>query len=187
MTTSIPTDSLEVKQIKKGVESRFGLIPSSPADFAELSLHIKLAIGKDISADTLSRIWGYKKGYLLVRHSTLQILETYSHVGTDSDFIYNIAIKADEMPIGGKVRIAWLPDRMALLEYKGNYRWDIKEITNSKLHVGDSFFCRVIAQGQPLIVDNLSSGQQSLAGYTIGGRNGLTIVQKETVYHKEKL
>ena len=180
MTTSIPSDSLEIQQIKKSVENRLGITPDSPADFAELSLRIKISTGKEISPDTLSRIWGYKKGYSSVRHSTIRILENYSRAGSESDFIYHMAIKAENMPIGGRVRIAWLPDRIALLEYRGSYRWEIKEIVNSKLHVGDSFSCRVIAQGQPLIVDNLHSGQQTIAGYTIGGKNGLTIVQEES-------
>ena len=178
MKTSLPINSVEITQLRKNVESRLGFTPDSPADFAELSLRIKLAIEKEISADTLSRIWGYKKGYSSVRGSTIKILNEYSHAGLESDFVYNVAVKADEMAAGGKVRIAWLPDRVALLEYQGNYRWEIKEIANSKLHVGDSFSCRVIAQGQPLIVDNLHSDGQHFAGYTIGGRNGLTIVNR---------
>ena len=177
MITSLAIDSIEVLQVKKSVESRFGSIPDSPADFLELSLHIKIAIGKEISADTLSRVWGYKKGYSSVRRSTVEILEEYAHAGIESDFLYDMVVKTDEMPIGGQVRIAWLPNRIALLEYKGDYRWEVKEITNSKLHVGDSFSCRVIVKGQPLIVDNLLCGEQHYAGYTIGGRNGLTIVQ----------
>ena len=177
MTTSLPVDSIEVLQVKKSVESRLGMTPDSPADFAELSLRIKLATGEDISADTLSRVWGYKKGYSSVRGTTVRILEAYGKAGSESDFIYGIAVKADELQPGNIVRIAWLPDRVALLEYMGDYRWEVMEIANSKLHVGDSFSCRVIAQGQPLIVDNLQSGDQHIAGYTIGGRNGLTIVQ----------
>ena len=180
MKNPITSDSIEVLQVRKSVESKFGSVPDSPADFAELSLRIKLTIGREISADTLSRIWGYKKGYSSVRRSTVRILEEYGQAGSESDFLYEVAVKADEMPIGGRVRIAWLPDRIALLEYRGDYRWEIKEIANSKLHAGDSFSCRVIAKGRPLIVDNLQSGGQLIAGYTIGGRNGLTLVKKET-------
>lgn len=179
MITSSATDSIEVQQAKKNIEGLLGFVPNSPADFAELSLRIKLSIGKEISADTLSRIWGYKKGYSRVRHSTLRVLEEFGKARTESDFMYNISIRADEMPVGGRVRIAWLPDRAAILEYRGDYRWDVKEIVNSKLQVGDSFSCRVIAQGQPLIVDNLRSGEKHIAGYSIGGKNGLIRVSKD--------
>ena len=75
------------------------------------------------------------------------------------------------------MRIAWLPDRKAVLEYIGNNRWRVDEIINSKLHVGDTFSARVIAQGQPLIVDNLQTADQHYDGYTIGGKNGLTLVE----------
>lgn len=178
MVTSYPIDGIEVLQIKQAVENRLGSKPNSPSDFAELSLHIKLATGKELSPDTLSRIWGYKKGYSSVRQSTVKILDTFGRGDSESDFLYSVAVKAEEMPVGGQVRIAWLPDRIALLEYEGNYRWSVKEIINSKLHAGDSFSCRAIAQGQPLIVDNLQSGNQCFAGYTLGGRNGLTVVQR---------
>jgi hypothetical protein len=180
MMTSLPTDSIQLLQIRKSVESRLGSVPDSPADFAELSLHVKMATGKEISADTLSRIWGYKKGYHTVRRSVVEILEEYGRADSESDFLYDVVVKADETPVGGRVRIAWLPDRVCVLEYKGGYRWEIKEISNSKLHAGDSFSCRVLAQGQALIVDNLQSGGQHIVGYTIGGRNGLTVVRRES-------
>ena len=63
MVTSFLADSIEVLQVKQAAEARFGSKPNSPSDFAELSLHIKMATNKDISSDTLNRLWGYKKGY----------------------------------------------------------------------------------------------------------------------------
>ncbi len=36
----------------------------------------------------------------------------------------------------------------------------VAKVINSKLQQGDTFSCRVIAQGQALIVDNLKSGGQ---------------------------
>lgn len=36
----------------------------------------------------------------------------------------------------------------------------------------------VIAQGQPLIVDHLHTGDSEYDGYVIGGKNGLTIVER---------
>ena len=52
------------------------------------------------------------------------------------------------------------------------------EVANSKLQVGNTFSCRVIAQGQPLIVDHLHTGDSEYDGYVIGGKNGLTIVER---------
>ena len=178
MITSYPIDSIEVLQIKQAVESRLGSKPNSPADFAELSLHIKLATGKEISTDTLSRIWGYKKGYSSVRQSTIKILDAFGRGDSESDFIYSVAVKTEEMPVGGQVRIAWLPDRVCVLSYLGDYRWRVEEAVNSKLHAGDTFSCRTIAQDQALIVDHLHTRDADYEGYAIGGKNGLTLVAK---------
>ena len=178
MKTSFLSDSVEVLQTKQAVEARYGSCPDSPADFAELSLHIKLATNKEISPDTLSRLWGYKKGYATVRGSVMEILQSYAHATEESDFVYRVAVKADELTVGERVRIARLPDRGCVLEYTGDYHWRVAEVVNSKLKAGDTFSCRVIAQGQPLIVDHLHTGNSDYDGYVIGGKNGLTIVER---------
>ena len=178
MTTSFLSDSIEVQQTKQAVEARYGSRPDSPADFAELSLHIKQATGKEISSDTLSRIWGYKKGYEHVRRSVIEILNEYAHAGEESDFVYDVAVRAEEIHAGQKVRIAWLPDRICVLEYLGEYRWRVANVCNSKLQPGDTFSCRVIAKRQPLIVDHLQTNNGCYDGYAIGGKNGLTSVEK---------
>ena len=178
MITSFLSNCIEVQQTKQAVESRYGSCPNSPADFAELSLRIKLATNKEVSSDTLSRLWGYKKGYQHVRGSVIEILQAYAHATEESDFIYHVAIKADELKTGERVRIAWLPNRVCVLEYAGDYHWRVAEVANSKLQVGDSLSCRVIAKGQPLVVDNLHTGDGDYEGYVIGGKNGLTIVER---------
>ena len=180
MITSFLSNSIEVQQTKRAVEARYGSCPNSPADFAELSLYIKKATGHDISPDTLSRLWGYAT----VRHSVIEILNAYARGDEESDFVYQIAIKAEDLQAGEKVRIAWLPDRVCTLEYIGAYHWRVVEVTNSKLQVGDTFSCRVIAQGHPLIVDDLKTANQHYEGYTIGGKNGLTLVEAEGIIHR---
>ena len=102
MTTSFLTDSTAVQQAKQAAEARYGKRPNSPADFAELSLHIKQATGNDISSDTLSRLWGYKKGYAHVRHSVIETLNSYSHAGEESNYIYHSTLNADDLQPGDK-------------------------------------------------------------------------------------
>jgi len=177
MITSFLSDSIEVAQAKQAVEARYGSRPDSPADFAELSLRIKQATAKDISPDTLSRLWGYKKGYEHVRSSVIEILNAYARAEEESDFVYRVAVKADDLQPGQRVRIAWLPDRTCTLEYLGDYHWRVAEVSNSKLQVGDTFSCRVMAQGQSLIVDKLITADGEYEGYAIGGKNGLTSVE----------
>ena len=178
MDTSYPSNSIAISQLKKAVEARFGHVPSGPADFGELSIAILKTSGERLSADTLSRIWGYKKSYSSVRQSTVRVLEHYAKANEESDFIYSKAIHADECQKGDRVRIAWLPDRICVLSYLGNYRWRVEEAINCKLHVGDTFSCRVMAQGEELSVDHVVTANGTFEGYYMGGINGLTIVEK---------
>lgn len=180
MDTSYLVDSITISQLKKAVEVRFGRIPATPADFGELSIAVLRTTGERLSSDTLSRIWGYKKGYSSVRKSTVRVLEHYAKANEESGFIHSIAIHAEDCRPEDRVRIAWLPNRTCVLRYLGNYRWRVEKRINSKLQVGDTFSCRVITQGQPLIVDNLQTTGQNYAGYTIGGKNGITLVEKLT-------
>ena len=178
METSFQTNSIPISQLRKAVEVRFGRIPSTPADFGELSIAILKTTGERLSPDTLSRIWGYKKGYSSVRQSTVRVLDLYAHANEESDFIHTTAIHADECQKGDRVRIAWLPNRICTLSYLGDYRWRVEEAVNSKLRAGDTFSCRVMAQDQALIVDHLHTVDADYEGYAIGGKNGLTFVAK---------
>lgn len=177
METSFQTNSIAISQLKKAVEARFGHVPSGPADFGELSIAIFKTTGERISPDTLSRIWGYKKGYSSVRQSTVRVLEQYAKANEESDFIHTNAIHADECQKGDRVRIAWLPDRICVLSYLGNYRWRVEETVNGKLQVGNTFSCRTMAQDHPLIVDHLHTEYANYEGYAIS-KNGLTLVAK---------
>jgi hypothetical protein len=177
MDTSYPSNSIAISQLKRAVEVRFGRVPSTPADFGELSIAILKMTGERISSDTLSRIWGYKKGYSSVRQSTVRVLEQYAKANEESDFIHTIAIHADECQKGDRVRIAWLPDRICVLNYLGDYRWRVEKAVNSKLHAGNTFSCRTIAQDYPLIVDHLHTEYANYEGYAIS-KNGLTLVAK---------
>ena len=177
MDTSFQTNSIAICQLKKAVEARFGHVPATPADFGELSIAILRATGERLSPDTLSRIWGYKKGYPSVRQSTARVLEQYAKANEESDFIHTNAIHADKCQKGDRVRIAWLPDRVCVLSYLGDYRWRVEETINGKLQVGNTFFCRTIAQDHPLIVDHLHTEYANYEGYAIS-KNGLTLVAK---------
>lgn len=156
---------------------RFGRVPATPSDFGELSIAILKMTGERLSPDTLSRIWGYKKGYSSVRQSTTRVLDLYAKANEESDFIHSNAIHADECKKGDRVRIAWLPDRICVLSYLGNYRWRVEETVNGKLQVGNTFSCRTMAQNQPLIVDHLHTEYANYEGYAIS-KNGLTLVAK---------
>lgn len=177
MTTSLFIDRLEVQQVKQAVAARFGKEPHVPSDFAVLSLAIEQTTGQTLNADTLSRIWGYKKGYSTVRKNTIDILRTYADAHVESDFVYSQVVHADNLTVGTQVELAWLPDRHCVIEYMGEWRWKVIEVANSKLHVGNTFSCRSIAISEPLLVDYLCTEEGTFDAYQIGGKNGLTLVR----------
>lgn len=178
MTTSVSIDSIEVQQVKQAVTARFGKEPHVPSDFAVLSFAIEQTTGQTLNADTLSRIWGYKKGYSTVRKNTIDILRMYANAHVESDFVHSQVIHANQCAIGTQIDLAWLPDRVCTIEYMGDYRWKVVEVKNSKLHIGDTFSCRSIAKSEPLLVDHLCTQDGMFDAYQIAGKNGLTIVRQ---------
>lgn len=177
MTTSVAIDSIEVQQIKHAVSARFGKEPQVPSDFFELSVAISNTTGQTLNADTLSRIWGYKASYPTVRKTTLDILRAYANACVESDFVHREVIHADDLAIGTLVELGWLPDRICTIEYVGTYQWKVISVSNSKLHVGDTFACRSIATHEPLLIDHLCTQEGTFDAYQIGGKNGLTMVR----------
>ena len=178
METSCPSDSIAILQLRKAAEARFGCIPATPTDFGQLSIAIFRVTGERISPDTLSRIWGYKKGYSSVRQSTIRVIEQYAKANEESDFIHSSAVHAEDCIPGERVRIAWLPDRIYTLTYLGDYKWRVEEAVNGKLHAGDTFACRTIAEGEELIVDHVKTANGTFEGFKMGDKNGLTLVEK---------
>jgi hypothetical protein len=60
----------------------------------------------------------------------------------------------------------------------GDYRWRVEEAVNGKLHAGDTFACRTIAEGEELIVDHVKTANGTFKGFRMGEKNGLTLVEK---------
>jgi len=176
MITSVSIDSIDVQQAKQAVAAKFGKVPQVPSDFAALSLAIEKSVGQSLNADTLSRIWGYKAGYSSVRKTTLDILRAYANARVESDFVHSKVVHVDDLPIGQQLQLAWLPDRTCTIEYLGNYRWKVVAVANSKLQIGDTFFCRSFAQGEPLLIDHLCTQNGEYDAYQIGGQMGLTYI-----------
>lgn len=163
---------------------------ASPSDFANLSLKIKNATGRNISVSTLKRIWGYVSYPHKPSAEILSVLSAYagyrdwhdfSNAGSvtdSSDFIGTDIVKSSELTSGNRIRIGWKPDRMCILEYLGLSEFKVIEAQNSKLIEGDVFSCGVIAQGEPMICHDVRRGGKLLAeGYVAGKTDGIISLQ----------
>ena len=182
----------EIIQLRLDVEQRAGIRPSSPADFETLILKIWEVLHENIALSTLERLWGYVDGAENTRQSTLDLLArfvdhrdwrdyleqlTKKEQGSSHSFIGE-GLHTQDLQPNQRIEVTWLPNRRCVFRYLGDMRFVVEESIHSKLQVGDTFSCRTIAQGEVLIVDHLETANGTFEGYSMGNKNGLTLVKK---------
>ncbi len=192
MKSSVESHRPELELLKRRVEEREGIKPAAPSDFLALTAHINDVIDGQLNEYTLMRLWGYLRQYKTIRHSTLDLLAKYVGHNSWNDFLSAERAKLQEesglvarpsihtqnLQAGDKVRIAWLPDRISTLLYKGNHLFEIIETENTSWSNGETFCCRTFIVGEPLYVDNLTHTDGSVdTCYCVGMQNGLTIAE----------
>lgn len=187
MKSKIKKSSPELLALLRRVESVFGRAVVVPNDFDALSDALK----NTISSPTLKRIFGYVRGYDVVRVSTLNILATYvgytswedflnicrTEHGVESQELHTKVINSEHLAVNEVIEFAWLPNRICRCQYLGNSRFEVIYVENSKLAVGDTFSCRMFALGETLYIDNLKQAETLHAVYAIGIDNGLASVR----------
>ena len=178
------------------VEKVFGKI-SSHSCLHKLSEEIEQKCKEHISVSTLERFWNYS-----TRNATnisVRILDIIScFVGADNwkDFCDKYhknsnreselfenkkTINCGTLKVGTQITIGWLPDRICVVEYMGDYRFVATHTKNSSIKPGDSFRCLQIERGRELYMDCFTrQGEEmdnSSARYVVGQENGITIIE----------
>ena len=189
MRVSINTP--EIAALRLEVERKFGCTLRAPRHFSALSFDIGEAVkGCYLSETTLQRLWKYKSGYSTTAIHTLNVLcqylgisdwETFcSRLKGDSEIESTMGekgcIDVDSLAVGTRIRIGWLPDRMCVVKYLGNCRFEAIETHNSKLCAGDTFSCVHMQLGREMCLDRLVRDNSDV-NYVIGTRNGLTTLE----------
>ena len=184
----------EILQLRRDIETSIQRSIHTPADFEFLSGVIWERTKTTISTSTLKRLWGYIDGADNTRQSTLELLsktlgfkswkEYSEHIANtkteQSDFLNNsYHIYSEDLKVGDKIEMKWLPNRQCIIEYLGKSQFLITEAQNTKLNVGDTFFCRFFIVGQPLYIDNLVHNNEMPTAYVIGKRDGITSIEKK--------
>jgi len=191
---AIPSDSPRVALLKKEFEEAFGRPIRTPRDFTDaVTFVLNKNIRDRISDSTFRRLYKETKKYKHVSDDVLNILSKsigYKHFQDFCDYLASsgikdselsfgeIHIKADDLDVGDRIYIAWLPDRECSLKYLGGYRFEVEESANSTITKGDTFSCRCFIQGKCLLVDNLEHDGECYQSYAMGQSNGLTCVKK---------
>ncbi len=193
---SIRSDIPQIKLLRERVESRFGKRPAVHSDFLALVAVIEKEQRQHISESTLERVWGYStRGYATVSLHTLDVLSHYAEGCSWNDFcnqrhaesgceseLFNAAsISAEELAVGDRLQIGWLPDRLCTVRYLGENRFIAEECHNAKMQAGDRFSCLQFSLGKELIMsDVVPNNANALAApqtYLVGRHNGLTTLR----------
>lgn len=186
----ISINTPEISSLRDAVEKRFGLPLRTPRHFLALSEEIMETIREYLSETTLQRVWKYKAGYKTVAVHTLNVLSIYAGYsdwesfcdkvsesgGVESQLFSGESIDVAQLNIGTLVRLCWLPDRMCVVKYLGEYRFEAIDTHNCKLATGDRFTCTRIQKGREMFLDNLIRENNDMQ-YVIGTRNGLTSIE----------
>jgi hypothetical protein len=150
------TSSHELSELKKVVEASAARKMRTPADFNYLSGLIAERRKEMISESTLKRIWGYVKGYDSIHYNTLSVLSRFIGFMDWDDFCNSLqqnasdtneeyqtfCIHPEDLKVGEKISITWLPDSSCQLKYLGNNRFVVLDYKNTKLQVDDTFYCQ---------------------------------------------
>ncbi|MCQ2298313.1 MAG: hypothetical protein MJZ51_06830 [Bacteroidales bacterium] len=178
--------------LKDLITKSVNLQMQSTSDFAFLSGSIQERTHESIGVNTLKRLWGFYAIAVTPRESTLNILARYVGFRNWEDFVQyhstpeqNDAshivlsnhISSRSLSTGDKIRIAWNPGRVCLLEYLGLETFRVLESENSKLKPGNTFHASLFVEGQPLLMDYLVQESSAAALYVAGSNGGLTQVE----------
>ena len=173
------TETLK-EDVEKAVDKRL----CTPKDFELLREKIYEQQRVVIGLSTLMRLWNYVEGNVKPRKNTLDILAQflgykdfadYSHITLPEDSSDSNAIMAqgisvsEQLTQGDRLELTWRPDRVCVIEYMGNNFFRIIAAEKTHLHVGDTFSCESIIEGEPLYLDNLHHDEMPPMRY--GKRN----------------
>ncbi len=171
----------------KAVELSLRRKMASQRDFVLLSEEIRQSIGENVSPTTLRRLWGRTSEEVTPRRYTLDILARFLHFGcydefcanskeeVQSNFIFSKKIMASELYVGQMLRLSWSPDRVCVIQFKGNEQFVVVDALNTKLSVGDTFVCHLFMEHEPAYLDNLIHEGTGPYRYVAGKKAGITI------------
>ena len=192
----IDSFSPQIAMLRKKTEATWGKVPIVHNDFLELAESIKSSLRKHISETTLERVWGYSiRGYKTVSIHTLNLLSEYTGAGSwenfcsslreegisDSDMFEDNYICSDELNIGDRIQLRWLPDRECIVEYLGNNKFIAVESENSTIKPGDTFSCIEFRLNRPAVMDRFIASNQDSSNpkrYVAGLKHGISYLKK---------
>ena len=146
------------------------------SDFVWLSQLLHNATGEYISPTTLKRLWGHQTDYCHPSPYTLNLLSRYlGYADYASSAIQTRCYMSANLSEGDVLTLTWRPDRRMLVRYVGNDSFEVVEVENSKLYVGDTFTCQSFVEGEMAVLSNLQHQGKGPFVYLIGKQGGVGI------------
>ncbi len=182
--------SPEIAELKHRIETNLKRKMKTPNDFIFLSGAVFERTRETMSPTTLKRLWGYIDGADQTRNSTLEILSRFLGFEGWDQFVEDINkdngsekvlsphIEASDLNVGDKVIVTWRPDRRCVFRYLGEQKFIVEAAENSKLKVGNTFFCSLFLLGEPLYLSRLVQGNNPPVDFVVGNKDGLCELEK---------
>ena len=175
------------KKLCKEIEAALNRQMQTPKDFEFLKERIYARLHVLVSRTTLMRLWGYIEKDVQPRVSTLNILSKFLGYQDWKSFqenaklpkeqqsnpIMSRKLSVSELVRGDRLRLTWQPERVCDIEYLDDLNFRVIASANTRLHVGDTFQCSLILEGEPLYIDNLKQGDQQSTAYVCGKKSGV--------------
>lgn len=166
------------------IEKIVGRTMCTPKDFDGLVEIVYSRTRERVSASTLKRLWGYLDNDIQPRKFTMDVLarfagyadyEAFEHrtKAVESNLVLARKLNVDELSVGQRVKLAWQPDRVCIVEHRGDGRFVVVSARNTKLCEGDTFRCHLFIEHEPLFLDDLIHCGGAPTAYVAGTENGI--------------
>lgn len=177
-----------IRILISNIEATIGRDFNKCADFVWLSDFICDRAHERISPTTLRRLWGKSSEMVKPSRFTLDVLSRLLLFSDFDDFCRNVQnaarqsgvcmgekIETADLSVGQLLRLNWMPDRSCLLKHLGNGQFQVVEVQNTRLSVGDTFTCKLFINNEPAYLDNLFHNGQGPLRYIAGLQSGVMV------------
>lgn len=176
------------RRLCEAVEQSINLKMRTPKDFDFLREQIFQKLNMLISPTTLKRIWGYLVDDTTPRDSSLTVLAQFVGYADYDSFCEGVANDdlpsnsilgnclhvTEELAVADRIILRWEPQRVCVIEYQDNGKFEVLSSEMTRLQPGDTFCCLTIIEGEPLYLDRLHQGDRPPVGYVCGKKGGIS-------------
>ena len=179
------TTKPEIEKLKRCIEENLNRKIATSTDFIFLSGAVWDRTHETISSSTLKRLCGYVKGYDKMHDSTMEILSHFLGYNSwddfldktgresDSDPVLSPHVNTENLTVGNRVKVSWMPNRRCTFRYLGEKKFIVEDALNSKLKVGNTFYCDLFILHEPLYLSNLIQNNNPPIDFAVGKKGGL--------------